>query len=169
MLKEENYAKAYKEVFEILKYVNKEDLEKIPNTFMQMLQKKMDKNYDFALKLDKEFEEQEILRETKAIIAYIYVNYWCDEKEKNIIKNKFKNDLLKEEIAKQEKFSNDVFKNVKNVNLQNKANSKVKEENILEEDKVGKIIDKLQMIPYTKKNFISKIIEKIKMIIKLSK
>ena len=29
MLKEENYAKAYKEVFEILKYVNKEDLEKI--------------------------------------------------------------------------------------------------------------------------------------------
>ena len=163
MLKEENYAKAYKEVFEILKYVSKEDLEKIPNTFMQMLQKKMDKNYDFALNLNKEFEEQEMLRETKAILAYIYVNYWCDEKEKKIIKNKFKNDLLKEEIAKQERFSNDVFKNVKKENVQNKANSKVKEEN-----KVEKNIDKLQMVPYTKKNFISKIIEKLKMIIKLS-
>ena len=163
MLKEENYAKAYKEVFEILKYVSKEDLEKIPNTFMQMLQKKMDKNYDFALNLNKEFEEQEMLRETKAILAYIYVNYWCDEKEKTIIKNKFKNDLIKEEIAKQEKFSNDVFKNVKSGNVQNKGNSKVKEEN-----KVERNIDKLQIVPYTKKNFISKIIEKIKMIIKLS-
>ena len=164
MLKEENYAKAYKEVFEILKYVNKEDLEKIPNTFMQMLQKKMDKNYDFTLNSNKEFEEQEMLRETKAILAYIYVNYWCDEKEKKIIKNKFKNDLLKEEIAKQERFSNDVFKNVKKENVQNKANSKVKEEN-----KVEKNIDKLQMVPYTKKNFISKIIEKLKMIIKIQK
>ena len=163
MLKEENYAKAYKEVFEILKYVNKEDLEKIPNTFMQMLQKKMDKNYDFTLNSNKEFEEQEMLRETKAILAYIYVNYWCDEKEKKIIKNKFKNDLLKEEIAKQERFSNDVFKNVKKENVQNKANSKVKEENKVEEN-----IDKLQIVPYAKKNFISKIIEKIKMIIKLS-
>ena len=163
MLKEENYAKAYKEVFEILKYVSKEDLEKIPNTFMQMLQKKMDKNYDFALNLNKEFEEQEMLRETKAILAYIYVNYWCDEKEKKIIKNKFKNDLLKEEIAKQERFSNDVFKNVKKENVQNKANSKVKEENKVEEN-----IDKLQIVPYTKKKFISKIIEKLKMIIKLS-
>ena len=163
MLKEENYAKAYKEVFEILKYVSKEDLEKIPNTFMQMLQKKMDKNYDFTLNSNKEFEEQEMLRETKAILAYIYVNYWCDEKEKKIIKNKFKNDLLKEEIAKQERFSNDVFKNVKKENVQNKANSKVKEENKVEEN-----IDKLQIVPYAKKNFISKIIEKIKMIIKLS-
>lgn len=43
----------------------------------------MNKNYDFSINLNIDFvKEQEILYETKAILAYVYLNYWATEDEK---------------------------------------------------------------------------------------
>lgn len=76
MIKVENYPNAYKEVYEILKAVPKEDFDKIPTEFMQIVKKNMNKNYDFSINLNIDFvKEQEILYETKAILAYVYLNY----------------------------------------------------------------------------------------------
>lgn len=78
MIKVENYPNAYKEVYEILKAVPKEDFDKIPTEFMQIVKKNMNKNYDFSINLNIDFvKEQEILYETKAILAYVYLNYWA--------------------------------------------------------------------------------------------
>ena len=83
MIKVENYPNAYKEVYEILKAVPKEDFDKIPTEFMQIVKKNMNKNYDFSINLNIDFvKEQEILYETKAILAYVYLNYWATEDEK---------------------------------------------------------------------------------------
>ena len=41
MIKVENYPNAYKEVYEILKAVPKEDFDKIPTEFMQIVKKNM--------------------------------------------------------------------------------------------------------------------------------
>ena len=72
MIKVENYPNAYKEVYEILKAVPKEDFDKIPTEFMQIVKKNMNKNYDFSINLNIDFvKEQEILYETKAILAYV--------------------------------------------------------------------------------------------------
>ena len=88
MTKVENYPNAYKEVYEILKAVPKEDFDKIPTEFMQIVKKNMNKNYDFSINLNIDFvKEQEILYETKAILAYVYLNYWATEDEKRIIKD----------------------------------------------------------------------------------
>ena len=44
MIKVENYPNAYREVYEILKLVPKEDLNKIPAEFLQIVKKNMNKN-----------------------------------------------------------------------------------------------------------------------------
>ena len=46
---ENNYPKAYKEVVEILKYVPKESVDKIPQTMLDTLNIKMDNNYNFSI------------------------------------------------------------------------------------------------------------------------
>ena len=43
-----NYSKAYVEVLEILKYIPKEDLEKVPKDIMYTLEKCADKEYIFC-------------------------------------------------------------------------------------------------------------------------
>ena len=42
---EDNYPKAYKEVYEILKYVPKEDLSKISQDLLKTIEYNMDKTY----------------------------------------------------------------------------------------------------------------------------
>lgn len=52
---ENNYPKAYKEVVEILKYVPKESVDKIPQTMLDTFNEKMDKNYDFFNDIERIF------------------------------------------------------------------------------------------------------------------
>ena len=62
---EDNYPKAYKEVIEILNYVPKESIDKIPQTMLDTFKTKMDKEYDFTVDVNKSFEEQDILEEIR--------------------------------------------------------------------------------------------------------
>ena len=109
---ENNYKIAYKEVIEILKYVPEEDVQKIPEEMLEMFKNKMDKDYVYELDLDKNFEEQNMLEETKAILANIFRDYWATEYQRERIINKQKQDLIKFENEKQEKYNpNNIFKN----------------------------------------------------------
>ena len=74
---EDNYPKAYKEVIEILNFVPQESVNKIPQTLIDMFKAKMDKSYDFEIDISKNFEEQNLLDETKAILANIFRDYWA--------------------------------------------------------------------------------------------
>lgn len=44
---EDNYKKAYKEVVEILKFVSKENVDKIPKEMLDMFEEEQDKEYNF--------------------------------------------------------------------------------------------------------------------------
>ncbi len=89
---EDNYSKAYKEVIEILKYVPQESVNKIPRTMIDTFKAKMDKNYIFQVNINKSFEEQDLLDETKAILANIYRDYWATPYQKERIQAKEKYD-----------------------------------------------------------------------------
>lgn len=108
---EDNYPKAYKEVIEVLKYVPKESVDKIPQTMINTLNLKMDKNYEFSIDIDKNFEEQELLDETKAILANIFRDYWATPYQKERIETKEKYDRQKKEEEKREQYNpDDIFK-----------------------------------------------------------
>ena len=147
-LSRENMPNAYKEVYEILKYVGEEERKAIPESFMNVVEAKMNKDYSYTYDETKEFKDQEMLLETRAIMGHIYLKYWADETEKSIIENKLKEDLKKADEAKREKYDpNNIFKSVK-------------EE--VEENKDEALEEEVKDLVEVKESFISKIINKIK-------
>ena len=114
---EDNYPKAYKEVIEILNYVPKESVDKIPKTMIDTFKTKMDKEYDFTVDVNKSFEEQDILEETKAIFANIFRDYWATPYQKERIEAKEKYDRQKLEEEKMKKYNpEDIFKKKQQIN-----------------------------------------------------
>ena len=129
---EENYHKAYKEVIEILKYVPQESVNKIPKTMLETFEKKMDKDYVFNVDINKSFEEQNLLEETKDIFAVIFRDYWATPYQRERIKAKEKYDRQKIEEEKANKYNpDDIFKNKEkdNVGVNNNLPVEKKKEN----------------------------------------
>lgn len=124
---EENYHKAYKEVIEILKYVPQESVNKIPKTMLETFEKKMDKDYVFYVDINKSFEEQNLLEETKDIFAVIFRDYWATPYQRERIKAKEKYDRQKIEEEKANKYNPDDIFN-KKIKEQNKENTKQQNE-----------------------------------------
>lgn len=117
---EDKYQKAYKQVIEILKYVPQESVDKIPQEMIKTFKINMDDKYDFKIDISKSFEEQDILEETKAILANIFRDYWATPEQKERILEKEKNDREIEENIKREKYNpDDLFKKKQKVIQQN--------------------------------------------------
>lgn len=109
---ENNFHKAYKEILELLKYMPKEDVEKIPKEMIYTFKVKMDKEHQFEIDTKKPLEEQNFLEETKDILANIFRDYWATPKqrEKILAREKIEKQQLEEE--KRKKYNPDnIFKN----------------------------------------------------------
>ena len=143
------YNKAYKEVIEILKYMSQEEKEKIPNKMIRMFEDKKDKNHQFKYDESKNFDEQELLIETKAILANIFRDYWATPEQRERIVAKQEYDRLKVEEQKKEKYNPDnLFK---------------------KKDKVEEIVDNTEckdLVKYKEESFLRKMLRKIKSILK---
>jgi len=107
-----DYAKAYTEVLEILKCIPKDDFDKIPKEKIEFYKKNMDKNYNYIIDESVNFNEQSISDITKAILANIFRDYWATEYQKERILAKEKYDIEKLEQEKKERYNSDnIFKN----------------------------------------------------------
>lgn len=110
----ENYACAYKEVIEVLKYTKREDVNKIPKSRILLWRINMKKDYDFKIDTTKTLEEQNLSKEAKAIIANIFKKYWATDYQKERIEAKEKYDIEQMEKEKYQKYNpDDIFKNRK--------------------------------------------------------
>ena len=110
----ENYACAYKEVIEVLKYTKREDVNKIPKSRILLWRTNMKKDYDFKIDTTKTLEEQNLSKEAKAIIANIFKKYWATDYQKERIEAKEKYDIEQIEKEKYQKYNpDDIFKNRK--------------------------------------------------------
>lgn len=138
-----NYPKAYTETLEILKYLDENEYKKIDQSFINMMKKNKDINHIFEINQNLQIEEQDILRETKTIIAYIYLHYLCTDEEKQVINYKFKQDVIKSEQKKQDKYNVEEF--YKKLN----ENSKLKN------------TESVSLIPYSKIKWYQKIFNKL--------
>ena len=130
---EDNYSKAHKESVEILKYVPEESVNKIPKEMRDMFEAEQLKTYDFQIDTEKAFEEQELLKETKAILANIFRDYWATDYQKARIIEKENQDREEWERKKREKYNpNDIFKN-RNTSTNNDDTSQNIQEQLNEE------------------------------------
>ena len=79
------YANAYTEVLDILKYISKEDYEKIPKSKIKVFEENSNKNYSFKYDVDKTLEEQNVSEIAKMIIAILCRDYWTKNEQRYII------------------------------------------------------------------------------------
>lgn len=114
------YANAYTEVLDILKYISKEDYEKIPKSKIKVFEENSNKNYSFTYDENKTLDEQNVSEITKAIIAILFRDYWATKEQRYVIIKKqqeIKEQKQKELMAKFEQNKNIPEKDLKKVNV----------------------------------------------------
>ena len=93
------YAKAYTEILEILKYLPKKEYEKIPQSKIEFYEENQDKNYTYQFDITKPTAEVTMLDETKVIIISLFRDFFASENQKQ----KLQSLLQAKENAYQEK------------------------------------------------------------------
>jgi len=146
------YSEAAVEVLDMLKYVNSENVKKIPTKVIKFLEDNKSKDYICNLDHTKTVEEMELKPKTEAILGFIYLRYWADEEGKKKFEQKIKeNEELFLRELKKEFNDNDIFNNKQNIeqNLQTENVESLPEENKLLQE-------------YKEASFVSKLLNKIK-------
>lgn len=141
------YANAYSEVLEIIKYIPKEDYNKIPKSKIELFQKQASKEHKFEYNPLLTLEEQQVSKRAKAIIAILFRDYWATEIQREKIITKQRQDMNKLEQEKHEKYNPDnIFKKETNQEVLNNKPVIIKtNENIWK-----KIINKIRNIFYNR-------------------
>ena len=114
------YANAYTEVLDILKYISKEDYEKIPKSKIKVFEENSNKNYNFTYDENKTLDEQNVSEITKVIIAILFRDYWATKEQRYVIIKKqqeIKDQKQKELMAKFEQNKNISEKDLKKVDV----------------------------------------------------
>lgn len=123
------FAEASAEINEILKYLPKEEVEKIPSKLREFFKEVSSKDYVTNINPNMPLDKQQIKEKTKDIIALIYRNYWCSEEERKELDQKLiENDKKFEEELREKYNPDNIFKN--NVTTTKKEESEVKEAKI---------------------------------------
>ena len=146
---ENNFHKAYKEILELLKYMPKKDVEKIPEEMIYTFKMKMDKEHQFEIDESIPLDKQDFLEETKDILSNMFRDYWATprQREKILAREKLEKEKLEEERRKKYNPDN-IFKNTytdpdpRDPFAENGISYK-KEKNFMNSDIDDKTLDKL--------------------------
>ena len=152
----DTYAKAYKEVIEIIKYFPEEEYNKIPKEKIEYYKKNMDKEYSFTINPRIDLAEQNISKEASAIIVTIFRDYFATEEQKKELEELIKLNEKKKEIENTEKYNPDnLFKN-------RNANIAINEQTIIDKDEgETDLVEYKQTFFNEFKNFIIKVLQKL--------
>ena len=133
-------ARAYTQVSYIISLMSDNLKTKIPQDFINIIEKNKDKKYEIK---EKNVKDIKLLSDTEKILSVIYTDYIASEKEKEIIKNKERMICLRKE-ENITKYSTEIFQELNGI----------QKENIVDEN--------LSMVPKTKKKYYKNVINLIK-------
>lgn len=145
------YAIAYKEVFEILKYISNADYNKIPKEKIELYKTMQDKNYNFKYDPSKTLDEQNVSKRAKAIIGLLFRDYWATDiqREKILAKQKYERQRIEEEKVQNYQYE-DLFK---------------KNRTEIQQAEVKDNVENVSLVEY-KESVFTKILNKVKSIFK---
>lgn len=92
------------EVNTILNLLSEEYYNKIPQDIIQAIQDNMDKNYTWDYDETKELKDQDLSRDTIAMLSYINMEYLLNEKQKDYMENLHK---VNEQKQREIEYSNE--------------------------------------------------------------
>lgn len=141
------YSQAFTEVLEVLNNSEKNIVSRIPKSFLEFLNNYKDINYKVEIDFSNENWDEQVKKETQAILALIYRDYIVSQEERKRLLSEEREEERRIENKLREKYNPDnLFKNKSN-NIENNTNKPVK------------------MVEY-KESIFKKIINKIKSIFK---
>lgn len=107
------YKIAYSEVLEILKYISKEELNKIPADMVEMFKANCGNENEFVYDPSRTLQEQNVSEIARTIIAILFRDYWATEvqKERILAKQNYDREKIKQEMYN----PNNLFKNKQNI------------------------------------------------------
>lgn len=112
-MNKENYGKALKQVYMILKSMGKEIRDKIPDEMLNFIEENMDKEYFFILDENIDLEEQNFMPETLGIISLIWRDYLCSDEERERLQAEDIERQKQIEEERREKYNPDnIFKKI---------------------------------------------------------
>lgn len=143
--------KVFSEVNAFLEIVGEEYKNKIPKELIKLINEEKSEEYNPKYDSEIPIEEQNLSRETLAMIALLDLNYWCEtEEEKQSLRKIFSQNEKTYQQEIREKYNPDeIFKN------------KAKQE-----EGINDSSENTSMIEYNRTNFIQKIINILKNIFK---
>ena len=143
------YANAYKEVVEILRYIPREDYNKIPKNKITLFEKNANENYNFKYNPNISLNEQNVSKRAKAVIAILFRDYWATDTQRDKIVAKQNYDRQKIEQELMEKYNPDnLFKKKEQV------------------EEITKNTECKDLVEYKEESFFRKILRKIKSLLK---
>lgn len=127
----DKYAKAYTEVLEILKYLPKNEYDKIPHERIQFFKDNKDYSYNFKIDPQIPLDKQNISIEANSIIVMLFRDYFASETQKEKLKVILKQneDKYQEEIRN--KYNpDDIFGNKKDKITTYSSNKEIENNNL---------------------------------------
>ena len=108
---EEEYGCAYKAVYYIIKFLDDDIRDKIPDEKIEFYRSHMDNSHEFRYDINKDINDQNLLYPTKCILSNLFKEYIATEEDKALIKMNEQKELNKLEEEKREKYNPDnIFK-----------------------------------------------------------
>lgn len=142
---------AYAQVDSFLAMLEEKYVEMVPRNIRYFFKQEMDTTYDKPVVPDVPIKNQNLTDEALALIAYLNLNYWCqDAEEKEELKKKYieNEEKYNEEVKNNQHGADDIFK------------SKFDEEESEQIEEINK--EENELIEYKKESFFSKIWSRIK-------
>lgn len=138
----------YSEVYAILNMLGKEYINKLPNDIYNIIKEEKSTEYNPVYATTVALDKQDVKKETISIIAFLHLNYWCNEEEKIKLRELFdeNEDKYQEELKQQEEQEVE------------QEDEEIQEDN--NEIEIGK--EFLSMIVYKEENFAQRIFNKIR-------
>ena len=138
----------YSEVYAILNMLGKEYINKLPKDIYNIIKEEKSSEYNPVYATTVALDRQVVKKESISIIAFLHLNYWCDEEEK---------------IKLRELFDENEYKYQEELKQQEEQEVEQEDEEIQDDNneiEIGK--EFLSMIVYKEENFVQKIFNKIR-------
>ncbi len=103
------YPEVATELIEIFRFIEEPVLEKIPEKLKEELAKLAKKDYKFKIDKTKKLNEQKIRPETKQLLSAIFIKYCCRKEDGEEILIACKENDMKVEQEKREKYNPDTI------------------------------------------------------------
>ncbi len=146
-MREAEYSEAAAQVLDILNHTNREDVARIPQSFIKFLTDISSKSYKSKFNHEQPINGFNLRQQTKDLLGFIYITWWWNKEEHEKYKNIIHENNIKKEKIKETYNANDIFKNKK----ENQEHRIIQNENVLETN----------IVEYKKENIFKKFLNKI--------